>query len=61
MEPLPPEGKGVWRCLTVERLSQVELYADAWHTESRSQKQTCIDEVDLDIDAQAGANPQNGQ
>jgi len=61
MEPLPPGGKGVWRCLTVERLSQIELHSGAWHTESRSQKQTCIDEVDFDIDAQPGANPQNGQ
>ena len=61
IDPLPPEGKGVWRCLTVEKLSQVELYAGNWHTESRSKRQTCIDEVDFDIDAQPGGDPQNGQ
>src|SRR4051794_3479288 len=61
VEPLAPEGRGVWRCLAVEKLSQVELRADAWHTESRSPRQTCIDEVDFDIDAQPGDDPQNGQ
>ena len=25
VEPLVPEGRGVWRCLAVEKLSQVEL------------------------------------
>ena len=60
-EPLAPEGEGVWRCLTVEKLSQVELRTDAWHTGPRSKRQTCIDEVDFDADAQPGDNPQKGQ
>ena len=61
-EPLPPEGKqGVWRCLRVEQLSQVQLHMGIWHTESRSKRQTCIDEVDFDIDGQPGDDPQNGQ
>jgi hypothetical protein len=55
------EGVGVWRCLTVAKLSQVELRADAWHTEPRSLRQTCIDEIDFDADAQCGDNPQKGQ
>ena len=58
VEPLTPEGQGVWRCLTVEKLSQVELRADAWHTEPRSPRQTCIDEIDFDADAQPGEDPQ---
>src|SRR6202051_1930582 len=41
--PMPPGRVGGWRCLAVERLSQVELHADAWHTEPRSAQQTCID------------------
>jgi hypothetical protein len=45
----------------VERLSQVALRAEAWHTEPRSQRQTCIDEIDFDADAQSGDNPQKGQ
>ena len=59
--PLTAEGVGVWRCLAVEKLSQVELRADAWHTEPRSLRQTCIDEIDFDADAQSGDNPQKGQ
>ena len=52
------EAMGGWRCLAVEKLSQVEWCADAWHTESRASRQTCIDEVDFDADAQSGDNPQ---
>ena len=59
--PMTAEGVGVWRCLAVEKLSQVELRADAWHTEPRSLRQTCIDEIDFDADAQSGDNPQKGQ
>ena len=58
---LAPEGGGGWRCLAVEKLSQVELRADAWHTEPRSPRQTCIDEVDFDTDAQPEDSPQKGQ
>jgi hypothetical protein len=56
-----PEGVGAWRCLAVEKLSQVEWRAEAWHTEPRSPRQTCIDEIDFDADAQTGDNPQKGQ
>ncbi len=61
IEPLAPESRGVWRCMAVERLSQVQLRAGAWHTEPRAKKQTCIDEVDFDVDAQPEDDPQNGQ
>src|ERR1700680_1340280 len=30
------EGRGCRRCLAVEKLSQIELRADAWHTAPRS-------------------------
>jgi hypothetical protein len=59
--PVTPGGVGGWRCLAVERLSQVELRTDAWHTEPRSLRQTCIDEIDFDADDQPGDDPQNGQ
>ena len=52
------KDRGVWRCLAVEKLSQVELRADAWHTEPRSPRQTCIDEIDFDADAQPEEDPQ---
>jgi hypothetical protein len=61
VEPLAPEGRGVWRCLAVEKLSQVELRTGPWRTEPRAERQTCIGEVDFDIDAQPGDDPQNGQ
>ena len=56
--PVAPEGVGDWRCLAVEKLSQVELSAEAWHTQQRSPRQTCIDEVDFDVDAQPEEDPQ---
>jgi hypothetical protein len=55
-EPLALEGEGVWRCLTVEKLSHVELRKETWHTEPRSKTQTCID-----ADVQPGDDPQKGQ
>ena len=56
--PMTPEQVGVWRCLAVEKLSQVEFRAEGWHTEPRSPRQTCIDEVDFDAYAQPGDDPQ---
>ena len=61
VEPLSSEGRGVWRCLAVEKLGHVELRTGAWHTEPRCPQQTCIDEVDFDTDAQPGDDPQKGQ
>jgi len=60
-EPSAPEGGGSWRCLAVEKLTQVELCMGTWHTEPHSKRQTCIDEVDFDTDAQPGDDPQKGQ
>jgi hypothetical protein len=53
-----PDGIGGWRFLAVEKLSQVELRADTWHTEPRAPRQTCIDEIDFDVDAQPEEDPQ---
>jgi hypothetical protein len=60
-ESLASEGGGVWRCFAVEKLSQVELRMGPGHTEPRSRRQTCLDEIDFDIDAQLGGDPQKGQ
>jgi hypothetical protein len=56
--PVVPEGVGDWRCLAVEKLSQVELSAETWRTQQRSGRQTCIDEVDFDVDSQLEEDPQ---
>jgi hypothetical protein len=58
--PMAPEGAGSWRCLAVEKLSQVELQTGVWHTVPRSPRQTCIDEIDFDVDAQPKEDPQQG-
>jgi len=55
--PVTPE-EGVWRCLAVEKLSQVELRANVWHSAPRSSRQSCVDEVDFDADAQPEEDPQ---
>jgi hypothetical protein len=52
------EGVGGWRCIVVERLSGVELQSGIWHTQPRSNRQTCIEEVEFDADAQCGEDPQ---
>jgi hypothetical protein len=59
--PVTSERAGVWRCLAVGKLSQVELRVGEWRSEPRSSRQTCIDEVDFDVDDQPGADPQKGQ
>jgi hypothetical protein len=56
-----PEGIGGWRCIAVDKLSQVELRTGAWRTEPRSRRQSCVEEIDFDADAQPGDNPQKGQ
>jgi hypothetical protein len=58
--PTTPDGIGGWRCLAVEKLSQVELRVEAWHTEPRAPRQACVDEIDFDVDAQPGDDPQKG-
>jgi hypothetical protein len=51
-------GVGGWRCIVADKLSQVELQSGGWHTEPRSSRQTCIEEVEFDADAQPGEDPQ---
>jgi hypothetical protein len=59
--PVAPSEAGVWRCLVVEKLSQVELRADTWRSGPGASRQTCIDEVDFDTDAQPEDEPQKGR
>ena len=56
-----PEGIGGWRCIAVDKLSQVQLQTDAWRGEPRLSQQRCVQEVDFDGDAQPGTSPQKGQ
>ena len=47
----PPGASDNWRCLAVENFSQVELLDGPWQTaENYSRPQTCIEQVELDVD-----------
>lgn len=46
---LPPEGE--WRCMPVERISNVQLREGKWYTGHRhTEPQTCVDEIDVEVD-----------
>jgi hypothetical protein len=51
-------GVGGWRCIVVDKLSEVEVQSGIWHTAPRSNRQTCIEEVEFEADAQCGEDPQ---
>jgi hypothetical protein len=55
------DGWGGWRCLAIDKLKRVELRGNAWRTEPRSGQQHCVAQVDFDVNAQSGDDPQNGQ
>ena len=44
---LPPGGE--WRCIPIDRLSDIVIRAGAWHTASHTGRQTCIDVVDAEV------------
>lgn len=46
---LPPGGE--WRCLVLRDLSDVAPLDAGWHTAPHAQPQTCIDDVDTEVDA----------
>jgi hypothetical protein len=47
----PAGSKENWRCLALENLSQVQLIDGSWQTApNHSRPQTCIVEVELDVD-----------
>jgi hypothetical protein len=57
-----PGARSNWRCLAVEKLSEVELMPGPWHTApNHSRPQTCIVRVEMDVEDQPEDNPQNGQ
>jgi hypothetical protein len=42
---------GDWRCLLLDRLTDVSVQAGPWHTRAHSEPQRCIDDVDLAIES----------
>jgi hypothetical protein len=46
---LPPGGQ--WRCLKIDKLSDVTVRAGDWHTGTDHKRpQTCVDEIDVEVD-----------
>ena len=58
--PRPDSGKGIWRCLSLKKLSEVKWLDDAWQTEPHA-RQRCVENVEVDADDYPGGDPQNGQ
>jgi hypothetical protein len=52
-----PSG-GEWKCLWLFKVSNVQLHDGPWHAGSRhSQKQSCVEVVDLDVNPKSPYNP----
>ncbi len=53
---LPPGG--AWKCLALHKMRDVKLRSGGWHTgTSHKSPQTCIEDVDLDVNPQSPYNP----
>ena len=59
---LEPAGSPAnWRCIVLEKLSQVKLLTDLWHTApNHSRPGSCVVEADIDTDDHREGDPQNG-
>ena len=57
----PVGGPGAWRCLSLKKLSSVELLDGAWRSAPHA-RQRCVQNVEIDAeDYPPGGDPQNGQ
>ena len=58
----PPGSPANWRCVALEKLKQVRLLEDAWHTApNHSRPASCVVDPDIDAEDQSERNPQKGQ
>ena len=60
---LQPAGSPAnWRCVALQKLSQVRLLEEAWHTApNHSRPASCVVDADIDAEDQSERNPQKGQ
>jgi hypothetical protein len=58
--PLSSGDEGIWRCLSLRKLSRVELLDSPWRTEPHA-RQRCVENIEVDADDYPGGDPQNGQ
>ena len=54
--PLPTSGSGIWRCLSLEKLSAVELLDSLWQTEPHA-PQRCVEHIEVDAEDYPGGDP----
>ena len=58
----PPGSPANWRCIALEKLSQVKLLEDTWRTApNHSRPAFCVVDADIDAEDQAERDPQKGQ
>lgn len=58
----PPGSPANWRCVALEKLSQVRLLKGARHTApNHSRPASCVVDADIDAEDQAERDPQKGQ
>ena len=57
---LPGGDEGIWRYLSVIKLSSVECLDGSWRTEPHA-PQRCVWHVEVDADDYPGGDPQKGQ
>lgn len=58
--PLRSGDVGIWRCLSLIKLSSVELIDGPWRTEPHA-PQRCVENIEVDADDYPGGDPQKGQ
>jgi hypothetical protein len=58
--PLQSSGEGIWRCLSLIKLSSVEVIDGPWRTEPHA-PQRCVENIEVDADDYPGGDPQKGQ
>jgi hypothetical protein len=58
--PLPSGNEGIWRCLSLIKLSSVKWVVGPWRTEPHA-PQRCVWHVEVDADDYPGGDPQKGQ
>ena len=56
------DGRGDWRCLSLEKISSVRLLNTPWpKVERPARRPTCIDQIEVEIEDQPDRDPQKGQ
>ena len=58
--PLATGGDGIWRCLSLEKLSAVQLLDSLWQTAPHA-RQRCVEHIEVDAEDYLEGDPQNGQ